>query len=112
MFVYSSQDGVTRSSRDIIKELCGRFDDPTIGEVLNKAGYTKSLLVGEGSIAAIELHIKEGISGEEPQAIALVSLGGVIETYVTEDFHDLMMFMKEFAPLIESIIRADRLYDE
>ncbi|MGT3071943.1 hypothetical protein [Pseudomonas putida] len=108
MFVYSQRGGVTKTQHDVVDDFCNKHNDFSITDALVKEGYHHNVKVGEDDVACIELFFTQNQEAEN-KAIALVELAGNIETYVFETFHDALVFMKEFTPMIESILRVRAL---
>ena len=106
--VYSSKTSIKfYPTRDLIGEICYKSETNDIDKALNISGYRMSLDIGEEE-ASIELYASNELhkSARETEfgCIALVSLGGQIETYAMATFHDALEFMKEYTPTITMIV--------
>jgi len=93
-----------RDQRHVVNEFCDKFDTEDEDVALNRAGYGITLRLGDASIACIEVY--ESMDHKcEFYAIALVSFGLKVHIYTTDSIHGLMLFLKEFSPIIESTLR-------
>lgn len=97
--------------RSITTEICLKHGIDYIDDALRREKYDKILVVGVGEVASIDLY-RSRSKDNEFEAIALLEVGNEIETYVFSDYHAAMVFLKEFTPLIESLIRIDALAQE
>lgn len=90
--------------RNIDAELCEQFPADGVSDSYNAAGYALTLRLGDPEIACVEVFEAVGDKAEF-FCIISVSFGYVVESYVTESMHALMLFLKEFVPVIKDTNR-------
>lgn len=111
MIDYAANGQTFEIDRDLISDARTKYNEDLYQVALSKAGYINSFLVGVRDTASIELFSTSN-SEYEYVAMALLRLGGVSETYVFSSARAAHMFMKEFVPMIESVLNANRLADD
>lgn len=89
-------------SRDIDRELCNQYPGDGVDDSYRAAGYALTLSLGDPGIACIEVFEAIGDKAEFYSIIS-VSFGHIVEGYVTESMHALMLFLKKFTPMIKDV---------
>lgn len=105
MITYTWKGEPFHSDRDILSELSQKYDTDFIDDGIRNDGYNSTLKIGDPEIAEIEMFFSSK-EGTEFAAIAMLSLGDSIKGYVFSKHHDAVVFLKEFAPMVESIINT------
>ncbi len=100
--VYSWTGEPMQIDRDIVGEICDEHGLDEIDKALRKSGYRHIVSVGVPSVAQIDLYML-GNTDSEYRGIALVELGQDIQTYVFEQYHSALVFLKEFTPMIDAV---------
>lgn len=105
--VYVDKEGTQHEGEsDAEERFIERAKARSIESALENLKYYPAAHIGKPEVATIELFINEDIR-MHPAAVAHVTIGAYYETYHFETRHAALLFMKEFAPTIESICRSN-----
>lgn len=110
MIVYNSKGETLTVERNILSELSEASENGYVDEGIKNSGYGNSIKIGNLETAEIEVFFPTQ-SGNEFAAIAMMSLEDNIEGYVFYKHHDAIVFLKEFTPMIESILKIRKLVE-
>lgn len=108
MITYCRSGEHVHSKRDILREISEKHNNPYMDESIRADGYTDCLKVGNPEVAEIEVYFSTK-SNTEFAAISMLSFGDNIEGYVFREHYDAMMFLKEFTPVVESVLKIHEL---
>lgn len=112
MINYTANSGVFYDDkRDVVGEFSKLHNSGDIEKIITKSGYANTFYVGYSMVADIEMYFSSE-KDTEFAAIALLSLGDSIVTYVFSRHHDAVCFLKEFTPMIESMVNVHLLMNE
>jgi len=108
---YKGSGDVEQFERDVVGEICDKYNESGIRDAMRKAGYVPSLEVGDPEAAHLELYLNVD-KPTEFAGLAFIWICDGYEVYVFESKHAVMLFLKEFTPMIESVVRLYRLPSE
>ncbi|UMY62027.1 hypothetical protein [Pseudomonas sp. LS.1a] len=111
MIKYKGNGDIEQLDRDVVGEICDKYNESGISDALRKAGYVPSLEIGDPEAAALELYLNVD-KPTEFAGVAYIWICDGYEEYVFETKHAVMLFLKEFTPMIESVVRLYRLPSE
>ncbi|WP_410952726.1 hypothetical protein [Pseudomonas sp. S1(2024)] len=108
MYLYESSGQFEFEERDILEELCSKYDVSLVNDGLIRGGYEQMLVVGKEGIASLTLFLSHSFETEF-SGVALLQLGEGLEQYGFKETHAAMVFVKEFSPMISAVLQANSL---
>ncbi|WP_315807498.1 hypothetical protein [Pseudomonas sp. C9-3] len=103
LLVYESGRAYFDEVPDFIHQLCTE-NEIDLDEALRIKGFSRHQQYGN-HLAGLEVY--EGSGDAEYAALVLAGFGAGIQGYVMPTLHDLLNFMKEYAPTIKALAEMD-----
>lgn len=108
MMYVKSSGAITQTTERFVEDLLSGTNHAVIEDALTTLNYHPAVHIGREHGAELEIHINSNPDAN-PAAIAFVTLGDYYETYFIETRHAVLLFAKDYAPVIRNICETEYL---